>query len=363
MIRRGLAWFDAWVQRGDFRAADLGLYRIGYAVVVMLVFPDFEWLAQYPDSLFRAPLGPLQLLGGFPPYPVLVALELALALATVALLLGLHTRLASVVVAVLLVVGFGLWNSVGKIDHNMIMLLVPAVMAFSDWGRRFSVDSLRRPRPDGPVPQWPLRFLGLLVGLSFVTAARPKLYAGWLDPDTQAVHSTLFSNFHVEERQQWLAEAALQVPWTWVWEAVDWTTVLLEFGIIVALVSWRLFRPALAVACLFHLGVYLLMNIGFYPNIVAYGAFVLWGAVTVPTLPRAVTDVLRRHAYLVAAGLAGALWLLTTQGNAREVVAPVLVVAGGVAGACYLAWLAWRLVRHLADRGRTASRQDSDASV
>jgi hypothetical protein len=51
---------------------------------------------------------------------------------------------------------------------------------------------------------------------------------------------------------------------------------MLEVGVLVAFLSPVRFRAALAWAVLFHLGVWLVMTIGFSVSILAYGALVHW---------------------------------------------------------------------------------------
>ncbi len=89
--------FDRWVETGPFTSADLGIYRIVYALCALFTAPDITWLGRQPDFLFHAPPGPLRLLSGFPSPTALLALEV---LRTVALILlgglGLWTKFASI---------------------------------------------------------------------------------------------------------------------------------------------------------------------------------------------------------------------------------------------------------------------------
>ena len=97
-----------------------------------------------------------------------------------------------------------------------------------------------------------------------------------------------------------------------------------------ALPWWRAFRIALAFTALFHLGVFLVMNISFAHNIVVYGAFVPWAV----RLPAA-------RVLLVAPVIAAAAWLLVP----GEVTAAVILFTGGVFGAGYLAGQLWSMCR------------------
>ena len=277
MNRLGTA-FDRWVARGDATPADLGLYRVLFALVVLLSPRDFRWVAQFPDSFVKGPAGPFWLLRRVPPEGVLVGLELLVGVSAAFLLVGLFTRTASIVLAVALLGGYGTVYSLGKIDHNVFVILVPVLLSFARWGDAWSLDALRRaPRdPAAPAPQWPLRLLALLVGLGFLTAAVPKVLSGWLSPATHAVQGVMFTQYHVNGRTELLADRFVGVRDGFFWESVDVATVLLEGLLVVAVLSWRWWRVGIAIACLFHLGVLLMMNIGFSSNVVTYAAFVLW---------------------------------------------------------------------------------------
>ena len=283
------AWthFDRWVDSGPFTAADLGVYRIVFASVMLLGVPRFRWVDAYPDSLFNPPPGPFAFAGGFPPHGVMLAVEIALSVALVTLALGYRTTLASVVTSALMLYGFGFGYSLGKIDHTIFAVLLPSVLLFARWGDAVSVDALLKARRHAghdaspspvPTPQWPMRLLALLVGLGFLTAAFPKVLSGWLDPRTHAVQQTVVRQFYVNDRTELLAPYAIHVDVPLLWELADVSAVLIELAVIFAVVSWRSLRVVLACAALFHLGVLLIMNIFFGWNVLVYGAFVSWSA-------------------------------------------------------------------------------------
>ena len=278
--------FDRWVDSGPFTQVDLGAYRIVFASVMLLSVPRFRWVDAYPDSLFNPPPGPFAFAGGFPPHGVMLAVEIVLSVSLVALALGYRTTLASATTSALMLYGFGFSYSLGKIDHTIFAVLLPAVLLFARWGDAVSVDALlRRRRCAGrdagpaPTPQWPIRLLALLVGLGFLTAAIPKVLSGWLDPRTHAVQQVVVRQFYVNDRTELLAPYAVHMDISLLWELADVSAVLIELAVIFAAVSWRSLRMVLACAALFHLGVLLVMNIFFGWNVLVYGAFVSWSAI------------------------------------------------------------------------------------
>src|SRR5690606_14206937 len=119
----------------------------------------------------------------------------------------------------------------------------------------------------------------------FVTAAAPKAATGWLSPATQAVQGTLFRHYYVLGDTDWLAADFLSIHSRLFWESLDWATILLEGGLVLTIVHWRAWRIGLAVTTLFHLGVFLMVNIAFIVNLAVYGAFVRWSTVLRPALP------------------------------------------------------------------------------
>jgi hypothetical protein len=351
--------FDTWVHRGDLTFLALARFRILYGVAALLVLPDFHWMSNYPGAWFNPPLGPMMLLDGFPPEWFLRALELALAVSLVAVTLGWRTKVASFAVTAVSLVGYGFVYSLGKIDHGILFVLLPSLMALAGWGERLSFDSVRRHGPDrapGDIgllaAQWPVRLLALLSGLAFLTAAVPKVRGGWLDLDTQAVQNIMLSEFYVHGKEAWLVDLFMAIPYPIFWEPLDYVTVLLEAGLVLCVLTWRSLRIGYAVAATFHLGVFLMLDIAFFHNLVVYAAFVQWDRVPAPAwlmqLPRPST---RAHAPLVVGAGVVVFALVSGLGNAAPWASPVGLLVGGAAGAAYLLWQLvevrrWFLNRH-----------------
>ncbi len=347
---------DTWIHGGTITRTSLARYRLIYGVIALLLLPDFSWIAAFPDSMYNPPPGPMILFSGFPPEAVLRALEAALAACLVALVIGWHTRTASYLAVGVSMVGYGFTYCLGKIDHDILLVLVPAAMAIAGWGDRLSLDSVRRrsrgetERPER-AEQWPLRLYALMIGLAFLTAALPKIAGGWLNPLTHAVRGVQIRQFYTHDRADLLADTFLGINNPVFWEVMDIATILLEAGIVVAVLSWGGTRVAFAIAALFHLGVWLMMNIPFWHNVVTYGFVVAWDRVPVPQalhrLPHPAPGVLRAAPVLVLP--VGIAWSFVVEwfGNAAGVMYPIILVAGGVVAGGYLAVLAARLVKVL----------------
>lgn len=279
------AAFDWWIfDAYALSASSLAVSRILYALFVLLIIApghltDFSFLASFPDAFFNAPVGPMLLFGTFPPAWVFEGINVLLNLSLVALLLGYRTPQASLLTGLLFFLEFGFYFSFGKIDHIILFLVVPLVMAFSGWGRAYSYDAATRSsrrRSNAPPEAWPLALMALLVGFAMFTAGYAKLTGGWLDVHTQAVQGHVAKNFHMLGRDQLLASFFVGYENPAFWEVLDWTTVFFEMGFSVALLHPVLMRVFVAMAVLFHFGVLLVMNITFASNLAAYAVFFRW---------------------------------------------------------------------------------------
>ncbi|WP_432544286.1 HTTM domain-containing protein [Kineococcus sp. SYSU DK002] len=359
--------FDRWVASGPFTALDLGRYRVLYAVVLLLAPSRFAWAAEFPDSFFDAPPGPFALLDAVPPKGVLIGLDVLVVLGAAFLLVGRFTRTASVVVGLSALTGYGISYSFGKIDHNILSVLVPLVLVFARWGDAVSIDALhRRPAtgaaaPAQDPPQWPLRLLALLIGLGFLTAAAPKLLGGWLSPATQAVQTSLYTQYFVEGRTELLAGTFLDVRSTPFWESMDVVAVLLEGLLVLAVLHWKAWRVAIALLTLFHLGVLLMMNIGFGGNVTTYAAFVAWGALRVPGALTRPPRWFARHGWVLAA-VVGLVVVLLPDRFAVPRLGWAIVVVGALVSTWYLARQVGALLRRVRPGGQR-STPDPGAAV
>lgn len=274
--------FDAWIH-DTFRVDETGLalYRIAYAGFALFViapghdsYTDLVSFAGLPDAMFAPPPGPMALFTGFPPtwlaYGILLLLNLSLA----GLLVGYRTRTAALATGLLFLVVYGFSYSLGKINHNILFVLVPIIMAGSGWGGALSYDALYRIRREAR--SWPLTLLAVIIAFAMFTAGFAKLLGGWLDPSTQASYGHLLKHFHVRGRTDLLAPYAVNMDSGFVWEALDYLTVLFELAFIAAVARARSIRLFVALAVVFHFGIMMALNISFHFNLIAYAAFADW---------------------------------------------------------------------------------------
>jgi uncharacterized membrane protein YphA (DoxX/SURF4 family) len=89
---------------------------------------------EFSRLVFNPPIGPTVLFfAGFPSARFFQALNALEIVATVFLLAGYWTRVASFSLAILLFIGNCWAFSFGKINHDIFMILIPLVMTFSNW--------------------------------------------------------------------------------------------------------------------------------------------------------------------------------------------------------------------------------------
>lgn len=264
-----------WADRGDFRSVDLGVYRLIFASTMLVLLPNYYWISQFDPAFYRPAPGPFTLLSGFPPPWVLAMLDVVIAAALALLLVGSRTLHCSLLLSGALLVGEGFAYSFGKIDHSILLVLTPLFLGMAGWGNSLSLDARQRGSGELPVNQWAMRAFAVSIGVAFGTAALAKGLGGWLSWSSQATYAYVRQRIE-RGRLDWLAPFAAEVDLPPLWEMLDWTTVALEGALILCALGWRSWRLGLCAATGFHVGVLLVLNIDFWMNMVAYGAFVLW---------------------------------------------------------------------------------------
>ncbi len=245
----------------------LGIFRLVFAVwCLVLLPPRYQWIAQFPASFLNPPPGLTYFfVTGFPPLWFFVALDVTIIAALVYLIAGRRVRLASLVLAGCLLLGNAWAYSFGKIDHDILLVLTPIFLLGAGWEGR------------GSERGWPLALFALIIALAMFTAAFQKAITGWLDVASGATLGHIVRNAVVHEKGYtpvWFF-VVRKLPHV-VWEIMDYGTVLLEASFVLTFFKRRAFKVTCAIACLFHLGIGLLMQLLFISNLAAYGAFVEW---------------------------------------------------------------------------------------
>jgi hypothetical protein len=345
-MRRLTAWLDRRMFATYTAApADLAVYRVFYGTYVLLALaPVGLWIRGMPDAFFAPPPGLAVLADGFPPAWVMPALNAALIVAAALLTVGWRTPAASLATGTLLLLAKSWEYADGKIDHDILIVIAPLLLAFSGWGGAWSVDARSRPvpAPRRPRPSWPLALMAFAIGLAMFSAGAIKVLTGWLDPAVHATYGHLVFNTMVTGRETWLSGVMLASDAAWLWEPADWSITLLEVGFLGAMLHPRILRIALSLGCLFHLAVWLLFDIVFVANVVAYAAFVPWWTLASRfAAPRPAFAPPRRVLYAgcaaaMAVGLAGLAVGEPPEARLGLQLQEAVVLAGAATGAAYL---------------------------
>lgn len=217
---------------------------------------------QLIDSTLRFPAGALSSAPSTP----LILFSIVPVIAAAFAMAGRSVRISGGFAAASLVVGNSMLYSVeGKIVHHQWTAIVLFAMAVTTWAN-----------PSVGVGRWSPRFLlSWLLAWGLSTSAIVKVRGGWLDPSFSAVRAELE---HQSVRQLRLTEPASLVRDvlgdSFLWELADYATVLLEVGLIFAVLRPAWFRRGIVLMTIFHVAILLLMGISFVGILPAYVPFV-----------------------------------------------------------------------------------------
>ncbi|WP_101446789.1 hypothetical protein [Pontibacter ramchanderi] len=218
---------------------------------------------------------------GFPDAVFFIIADLLIVIFHVLLLFGWRTKYTSLALFFVLLICQSFSFSFGKIDHNIIWLVIPLVMAFSGWGNTYSIDSLYQRKED--VNPWAISLMALLLGFAMFTASFPKIYSGWLSFDSHATFPHMVYNDLYWDREPLLLQEVLQIKNIVFWEALDYLAVVFEFGFLLAIFWPQVFRFFVFSAVLFHISIFLTFGIVFTNNLLTYLLFINW-AIFYPVL-------------------------------------------------------------------------------
>lgn len=308
---------------------NLGVHRLCLAYLLSRSLSEVPWIHRLSDHLYYPAPGLMQLFPGFPSPEVHSAMIWVGTIALALLVLGVRAPWAAVVFSIIAVVLDGFKFSVEKVHHHVLILLTPLFLALTPWSTKFS---LWPAKPNQKERYWPFAFLALFIGAIFFSSAVLKLGGGWLDLDTQAARAHLVAREISGFNRGLLSKQATTLGTDALWEVADWVTILFEGAVVFCVVRLRYFRLALAMAAVFHVGMYLAISANFFDYLAVYAVFFDW---------RGAVDKLRNgsqtsRSLLIAATVAVAtlaVWSLHT-GGLRIMV----LYCGAALGVIYLAY-------------------------
>ena len=279
MITLVLRKVDGWLFAEYYASVhDLAVTRMLLAAYLLTQLPVGRWISDLPRVFYDPPISIALFSNGFANELLVGGLNVVAVLAATCLLLGYHARVASIATTGALVVLNTLIYATGKIDHDILLVVAPAIMAWSGWADAWSIDaSLNKVThldPDRRRPTWQLAWMALLVSLTLATAAAAKAHSGWLHLTESSAYGHALANAMLNGRETWIGTALLSTESTQLWELADWATVGVESAGLIAVWRSRWFRAWCTILAAFHLSVALHMDIWFASNLVAYALFV-----------------------------------------------------------------------------------------
>jgi hypothetical protein len=256
-------------------ACSLGLFRIFWGAYILLFYAPYSaWVGQVPQSFYKPPvLSPAFLLAGFPPYGLMLTMDLVRIWLVVLITIGIKTRVCTLILCLLTFISFNFVYSFGMIVHDILVWVVALCLAFTNWGVSYALIPDRRINPK--VAARASATAGVLIAFGMFTAGFDKALH-WINFDlsTSGFLCWFYRPYYTLGRTFLLAPVVPKIP-PQLFKLVDFTAVAFElsafFFLLAGRVGWRLW---LLVAAIFHLTNALLLNIPFYFHVLVYLPFV-----------------------------------------------------------------------------------------
>lgn len=256
-------------------ACSLGLFRIFWGAYILLFYAPYSaWVGQVPQSFYKPPvLSPAFLLAGFPPYWLMLTMDLVRIWLVVLITIGVKTRVCTIVLCLLTFISFNFVYSFGMIVHDILVWVVALCLAFTNWGVPYALIPDRRINPK--VAARASATAGVLIAFGMFTAGFDKALH-WINFDlsTSGFLCWFYRPYYTLGRTFLLAPVVPKIP-PQLFKIADYTAVAFElsafFFLLAGRVRWRLW---LLVAAVFHLTNALLLNIPFYFHVLVYLPFV-----------------------------------------------------------------------------------------
>lgn len=296
------SWFDNLVNE-SYQTCDLGLalFRMAYALYFLILgVPLFFWIANNPDILFDPPTYSLaNLFNGFPPTEILVLIDILTITLFVFLFFGFKTSWTSILLTLVLITGFSFKYSFGKIDHNIIFVILPLVMSQSGWGRKLSFDSISQKvniisSSTGKSNGFPIFIMALFIGFGYFSAGLVKA-PGWLslDINSHGVRSWVMNAHFISDKPALLLPYLIELTNPYFWKLLDITAVIFELSFLVAVFNKQWFKLFLGLGVIFHFANTLMIYIPFISMIIVYLLFIDWSNVVKPSVVERIKKLIK----------------------------------------------------------------------
>ena len=276
-MRKMLNLIDKWLFESfnDIPAKGLSAFRVVFSFYFLIV--GFRSYASNIRSISPVLYDPKRSFATFfelPSQTFFIGLDYLILILLILVLVGYRTKWTTLLLGFCFLIGNTFVFSFGKISHGgLLVMLTPIIFSFSNWGAYYSLDS--KYGFSKQVNSWPIALFALLFSIAMLSAGLEKLYHGWLEFDYEKVRHVFYRGL-IYEKHGVLTELILSIQSKVFWKVADYSVVIFEVGFI--LVVWRsnLFRFWIALAIVFHLSIYLFMDVTFLLNLVCYVVFINW---------------------------------------------------------------------------------------
>jgi len=253
----------------------VAIFRILTGFFLLLFYSrGFQWIGGIPAAFYNPPLFSIAFFfNRFPSHGVFTALDFSLLVCILCIVIGLRSRLFTRLYVFFSIIGYSFQYSLGKIDHNIFLLVMLTCMSFSGWGTQLAIVPDKTKNSDS-LPK-SVALLAVLLCFGFFSAGFEKAL-NWLNADLSKSGTAYWfqSGFYAMERTHLLAPFGEKIPLL-VFKIMDYCAVIFELiPIICLLKSKKTWITWLGVACIFHLINLLLLNIPFFLQAIIYLAFI-----------------------------------------------------------------------------------------
>ena len=277
------SWFELLINEEYQSNSDwLALFRVIYSSYFLIFgIPLFFWIHNNPDILFDPPIYSLaNFFEGFPPLEILVLFDLSIITLLVFLLFGFKTRFTSILLSLVLIISLSFKFSFGKIDHSILLVILPLVLSGSGWGNKLSIDSIYSENKESKISfnnSFPLFIMALLIGFGYFSSGYAKAPA-WLSADinSHGVRSWVLNAKFISEKPALLLSFFAEIKNPIFWKTLDFSAVIFELTFFIAVFRKEWFKLYLGIAVIFHFANTLMIYIPFRSMMVIFLLFIDW---------------------------------------------------------------------------------------
>ncbi|MEM1326914.1 MAG: hypothetical protein AAGI23_13215 [Bacteroidota bacterium] len=260
----------------------LALYRILFAGFYLLLVgvPSFSWLSEVPDYFFYPQRFSIArpFFESIPPRLLLLLLDFGILITLICILFGYRTTLNCLLFTGLLILGYSLKFSLGKIGHAILVVILPALLAFSGWGRCLSLDQKQGDCRNKITAYSPF-IVAMILGFAMFTAGWSKILNGWLAFDQFGTYNYFGLHLYILEDKGVFTSFLSSFSYPLLWKVMDYAAVLLEVLFLPVVLSRKWLRSFCLIAVVFHVSTWWILNIAYINNLLIYLLFIRWESV------------------------------------------------------------------------------------